>query len=119
MSTLRVLGLVSGGVGVVGLGLGGVFGAMASSAASNQQSACASPANCPNRAQAVSDRSAFGTDTSVEIAGFVAGGVLLAAGVVMFLTGGNKAGPEGTKSALVILPAISPDGAGITLHGGF
>ena len=46
MSTLRVLGLVSGGVGVVGIGLGSVFGVMAGSASSSQQSACPSPTNC-------------------------------------------------------------------------
>ncbi len=119
MSTLRILGLASGGVGVVGLGLGGVFAAMATSASSNQQAACASPTNCVNHAQALSDRSTYTNDVSVEVAGFVAGGVLLAAGVAMFIAGGNKAAPDGTKTGLIILPAVSPGGAGLTLHGGF
>jgi hypothetical protein len=119
MSTLRVLGLVSGGVGVAGIGVGVAFGVMAGSASSNQQSACASSTNCPNRGQALSDRSTFTTDSSVEIAGFVAGGALLAAGVVMFIAGGNKAEPEAAKTGLVVLPAISPGGAGLTLSGGF
>jgi len=105
MSTLRILGLASGGVGIVGIGLGGVFGALASSASNNQQIACASPTNCPNHTQAVSDRSTFTTDSGVEIAGFVAGGVLLAAGITMFIAGGNRTEPEATRTGLVILPS--------------
>lgn len=116
MSTLRTLGLVSGGVGLVGLGVGAVFGVLAGSASSSQQSDCPSPSNCPNHAQALADHSTFTTDSSIEIAGFVAGGVLVAAGVVMFIAGGSR---EPAKTGLLVLPTISPDGAGLTLHGGF
>jgi hypothetical protein len=116
MSTLRTLGLVSGGVGLVGLGMGAVFGMLAGSASSSQQNNCASPTNCPNHAQALSDRSTFTTDSSVEIAGFVAGGVLVAAGVAMFIAGGSK---EPAKTGLLFLPTISPESAGLTLRGGF
>jgi hypothetical protein len=119
MSTLRVLGLVSGGAGVAGLVVGGIFGAMAGSASSDQQSACPSPTNCPNHAQAVSDHSTFETDSTIEVAGFVAGGVLLAGGIAMFVMGGNKGEPESRNTALVVTPAISPGSAGLTLFGEF
>jgi hypothetical protein len=121
MTTLRLLGLVSGGVGVVGVGVGGVFAGMASSASSSQQSACPSPTNCPNHAQALSDHSTYQTDTALEITGFLAGGVLLAAGVTMFVVGGRNAEsePDSKTTGLVVLPAVLPGGAGMTLHGGF
>ncbi len=118
---MRALGLVSGGVGVVGLGLGICILACSLHCRQdfNREHAQASTTSCPNRVQAASDRSTYMTDTTVEIAGFVAGGALLAAGVVMFLAGGNRAEPEAARTGLVILPAVSPGGAGITLHGGF
>ena len=119
MSTVRVLGLVSGGAGIVGLGVGVVFGALAASASSQQQSDCASPTSCPNHAQALSERSTFTTDIPVEVAGFVAGGVLLGAGVAMFVAGGKKPDSQGTGTGFVILPAISPGGAGLVLQGEF
>jgi hypothetical protein len=121
MSTLRVLGLVSGGVGVAGLVVGGVFGAMAGSASSGQQSACPSATNCPNHAQAVSDHSTFETDSAIEVAGLVAGGVLLAAGVTMFFAGASSTEPEAqpTKAAFLVSPQVMAGGAGVVLHGGF
>jgi hypothetical protein len=121
MSTLRVLGLVSGGVGVAGLVVGGIFGAMAGSASSDQQSACPSVSNCPNHAQAVSDHSTFQTDSAIEVAGFVAGGVLFAGGVAMFFSGGSNSTTEAgaPRTGLTLSPGISPGGAGLTLRGTF
>jgi hypothetical protein len=118
MSTLRLLGLVSGGVGIVGIGVGSAFGVMAGSALSSQRSACASPASCANHPQAVSDHSTFTTDGAVSTAGFVAGGVLLAAGVVLFFAGGKKA-ESGATTGLIVSPAISPGGAGLIVNGAF
>jgi hypothetical protein len=121
MSTMRMLGLVSGGVGVAGLVVGGIFGAMAGSASSDQQSACPSPTNCPNHAQALTDHSNFATDSTIEVTGFVAGGVLLAAGVTMFVLGGSNAEPDSApgRTGLVVSPGVSPHGAGLTLSGAF
>jgi hypothetical protein len=99
--------------------VGAAFGVLAGSASSQQQTDCASPTNCQNHAQALSDHSTFTSDSTVEVAGFVAGGVLLAAGVGMFLAGGSKAEPRATKTGWAFLPAISPGGAGLVLRGGF
>ncbi len=87
MSTLRVLGIATGSLGVIGLGLGTAFAVLAGSASSSQQNDCPSASNCPNHAQALSDHSAYQTDTAVEVTGFVAGGAMLVTGVVMFVTG--------------------------------
>jgi hypothetical protein len=121
MSTVRVLGLVSGGVGVAGLVVGGIFGAMAGSASSDQQSACPSATNCPNHAQAQSDHSTFQTDSAIEVAGFVAGGVFLAAGVTMFFAGATstESGGAPAKASFLVSPQIMPGGAGMVLRGGF
>lgn len=115
MTTMRTLGLVSGGVGVVGVGVGIVFAVLGSAANSSQQTDCPSPTNCPNHAQAISDRSTFTTDTAVEITGFAVGGLLLATGVVLFVAGGTK----DTKTGFFLSPAIAPGELGLTLHGGF
>jgi hypothetical protein len=116
MSTPRVLGLLSGGVGLAAIGVGAAFAVLANAANTSQQTDCASPTNCQNYTQAASDHATFTTDTSVEVAGFVAGGALLIAGVVLFVVGG-KADPA--KTGLVLLPSFAPNGAGLTLHGGF
>jgi hypothetical protein len=118
MSTLRVLGLVSGGAGIVALGVASAFTLMAGSALSSQRSACASPTNCPNHDQAVSDHSTFTTDSSIGTAGFVSGGVLLAAGVAMFLAGGAQSSP-GSSTGLLVIPRLATGSAGLTLHAAF
>jgi hypothetical protein len=118
MSTLRVLGLVSGGAGIVALGVGSAFALMAGSALSDQRSACASPTNCPNHDQAVSDHSTFKTDSSIGTAGFVSGGVLLAAGVAMFLAGGAQSSSGGSAGVLVI-PELARGSAGLAVHAAF
>jgi len=118
MSTLRLLGLVSGGVGVAGLAAGGVFGVMTGSAWNSQKSDCASATNCAHHDQAVSDHATLTTDSTVATIGFVAGGALLAAGAVLFLVGG-PGHVEPAASGLVVIPGIAPGGAGLSLHGAF
>lgn len=115
LTTLRTVGLVSGGVGIVGLGVGTAFAVLASSAWNSQTSDCQSPTSCANHAQAIADHNTFTTDTGVEIAGFVAGGALLAAGIVLFVAGGNAP----AKTGLLVVPSFSPGMAGLTFRGGF
>jgi hypothetical protein len=86
----RTLGLVVGGVGAAGLVAGSVFGALTFSQWSQVKQACgADLSGCPagatpsGPAGARSNAVTFGTISDI---GFIAGGVLLATGAVLYLT---------------------------------
>lgn len=113
----RWLGVITGGVGVAGIAVGSVFGLMASSQWSAQQSACGSPTNCPNHSGAVADHSNVTTDGTISTWTFIGGGVLLAAGAALFLTApSHSASPS---SALVVSPGVGPGLAAVELTGSF
>jgi hypothetical protein len=88
---MRVAGLVIGGVGLAGVAVGAVFGIVASSSWSKADKACPSHAGCS--ASATSDRSSAVTDATVSTVGFIAGGVLAAAGVTLFLVAPRSTAP--------------------------
>jgi hypothetical protein len=116
----KTLAAVVAGVGVAGIGVGTAFGVTAMSSASNQKSACASSANCTNRAQALTDHSNAANASTLSTIGFIAGGALVATGVVLFFTapkGQEKA--DGTSARLQVVPDASPAGAGVLLRGRF
>jgi hypothetical protein len=117
MSTVRVLGLVTGGVGVAGIGLGTVFGLMTGTAWNDQKTACASPTNCPNHSQAVSDHSTLAADSTVATVALIAGGAFVVTGAVLFLVGASHA--ETSTTGLVIAPAVAPGAGGLSLRGAF
>jgi len=78
--------IVLAGVGVVGLGMGTLFGALASGTQSDLDAVCVNKA-CPRTAQ--SDIDALDTQTTVSTVAFVVGGVALAAaGVLLFVPRG-------------------------------
>jgi hypothetical protein len=74
---LRTLGLVAGGAGAAGLIVGGFFGVKAMNAKSN--------ANCNDGSCDPGPLSDARSAATVSTIGFVAGGVLLAGGAVLFL----------------------------------
>lgn len=84
-STQRTTGLVFGGLGVVGIGLGGFFGLQASSKWSDAKGKCSDyPYGCgPDAADL---RSSARSQATLSTVAFVAGGALLATGVVLYLT---------------------------------
>ena len=82
--TQRLVGLVAGGVGIAGLAAGGVFGVLASSSWKTAQRECPDHTGCSPLA--VSDRSHAVTDATVATVGFIAGGVLVAGGLVLYFT---------------------------------
>jgi len=104
----RLIGLVTGGTGVAGLAVGGILGALASSAWSKAQSECPSHAGCSS--QAMSDRSSALSLATGSTVGFVAGGVLLAAGATLFFTA-----PSSGSSGVSL--RVAP--GGLTVTGGF
>ncbi len=111
----RTLGLVVGGVGVAGLGVGRLFGLIASSQWSSSQRACSST-SCTNHDQAVSDKSSASSSALVATISFIAGGAALAAGGVIYLTAPARA-PN--ASAIQVGPTALPGGGGMLVHGTF
>ncbi len=108
----RTIALVTGGAGIVGIGVGSVFGILAMSKNNSTSGHCnGSVCDAPTIAALGDAR----TDATVSTVGFVAGGVLLAAGAVLYLTA-----PKGSPSTgLVLSPGAGGSIAGLTLLGGW
>jgi hypothetical protein len=106
-SSLKTVGLVTAGVGVVGIGIGAVFGLMATSDKSNAK--CDSNGYCDSGPLHDARNHA-----DASTAGFVAGGVLLATGVALVLVA-----PSGSKASLQVAPAVAGRSAGVVVGGAF
>jgi hypothetical protein len=88
-SAQRTTGLVLGGVGIVGVGLGGFFGLQASSKWSDAKKKCTDyPYNCG--AEGADLHAGAQSAATVSTVAFVAGGALLAAGLVLYFTAPSK-----------------------------
>jgi len=111
LGTRRIVALSLGAAGVVGLATGSVFGLMAISQKNQQQSACGSTGSCTDsgHAQALGDHSSAVSDGTISTVGFLAGGALLVAGAVVFLTGSSSG----------VTPSVGPSGAGLSWSGRF
>jgi tetratricopeptide (TPR) repeat protein len=88
-SAQRTAGLVAGGVGIVGVGLGAFFGLQASSKWSDAKDQCTA-GNYGCTRDALELRSSAQSSANLSTAAFVAGGALLAAGTVLYLTAPTK-----------------------------
>ena len=124
-STQKTLALVAGGIGIVGVGVGAAFGAIASSAASTTKSDC-EPTTCTaqGHANALSEHSTAATDGDVSTAMFIVGGVGLAAAVVLWFTApsGEKAPTPATAMTfhgLRVDPLVSARGSYLMISGSF
>jgi hypothetical protein len=111
-STQKTLGLVAGGAGVVGLGVGTIFGIVAASKWSATRSDCSYGATCPSYGEAVSDHSATVNAATLSTIGFVAGGALLAAGVALYFTAPHM--PKADSA-----PAVGLGPGTLTIQGHF
>lgn len=109
----KTTGLVTAGVGVVGLGLGVVFGIKAKTISddiSNQK-------QTEMWRKDIKDYEARGQrDENYQVAGLIVGGALVVAGGVIYWHGRSK-----TSSAerVVITPTVSPTTAGLAVGGAF
>ena len=113
LSTQQVLGLVVGGVGVVGVGLGSYFGVRAISRNSDAEERC--PANlCDGEGLKLSEDA--DKDAGVANIAFIGGGVLLATGAVLYLTGGRS---DAGADRVALVPTVAPHLAAATLVGRF
>lgn len=111
-SPWRTTGFVSLGAGIVGLGVGTVFGLVALGKKSS--------ANCD--ASNVCDP---GTTSGIEGAalgstvGFVAGSVLVASGLALLVFGPNKGPERAGLGELRVTPVATPNGSGLFVGGSF
>jgi hypothetical protein len=98
-STQRVTGLALGGVGVVGVGLGAFFGLRAFGKWADTKDACTDyPYGCgQDGTEHRESASSAGTTSTIA---FIAGGALLATGVVVYLTAPSKQ----TRTAVILGP---------------
>jgi hypothetical protein len=111
-STQRTLALVTGGVGLVGLGLGAAFGAYAASAQSKEKSDC-SATSCASHAQGTEDYNTAVKDANASTGALVAGGVLVAVGLTLWFTAPKTT--AAAPSALRLAPRVGTSGIGLTL----
>ena len=119
---MRTVALVTGGVGVIGLGVGGVFGAFAIAAKNREQGDCSSTA-CGNYTQAKADYDTANKDATGSTIAFIAGGVLVGAGAVLWLVAPTPPPPGSARGTLDPAPALrvglapSTRGQGLSLVG--
>jgi hypothetical protein len=104
----KTIGIVTAGVGVVGIGLGSVFGVMASS---NKSSAgCDSNSACPTTS-AENTLSTAQSDGNLSTVFFIAGAVLAAGGIMTWALA-----PSG---AVQVAPSAGTNTAGMLVKGAF
>ena len=109
-SDRKTIALVAGGVGIIGIGVGAVFGVMTLSQYSNSKTECGS--GCAAGSQAASDYNTANTSATISDIGLIAGGVLVAGAAVLWITA-----PSGAQ--VQVTPTAGPQGAGFSLRGTF
>ncbi len=120
----RISGVAVGALGIVGLGLGTVFGGLAASKWSNAKTACdGQPVSCTTSPMSTGfqDEASAKTMATLSTVSFIAGGVLAATGVVVFLTAPKGSSSEVAASArgIRITAMGGPGAAGMTMVGSF
>jgi len=112
-SPLPTIGLVAGGVGVVALVVGGVFGLKAKSAYddSNEKGHC-DATGCDAEGLKLRD-DAFSA-ANVSTAFFITGGVLAAGGLTLYFVSKSQ-----HQSAVSVSPLVATNGGGVFVRGGF
>jgi hypothetical protein len=110
----KTIAFAVGGVGVAGLIVGSIFGAVASSKWSAAKSDCG--AGCGPNAPAQGEKGAAQSDAIASTVAFVIGGVLVAGGIALYVTApANVTSGTGIR----LTPAIGAGGGGLMLQGGF
>jgi len=138
VKTLGLIGIIVGGAGVAGAIVSQILALVDQSNATNLlNDSNKSGGNCltlnpgtpdPNNysgpggsdcSSAVSYHSQALTAQSIAIGVGIAGGVVLVAGLVMFLVGGNVTKEPDKKASIQFLPLVAPHFAGVGLGGTF
>lgn len=111
-SAQRTVGLVTGGVGVVGIGIGSFFGLKAMQKNNDAKDLC--PANRCTSQEGVTLTGDAKRAANISTVAFGVGAAVLATGVVLYLTA-----PSPRSSALRLEPRVGTRGAGLDLGGRF
>lgn len=101
----RLPAYVALGVGVVGVGVGSVFGLMAASKKSDLEAACKDRVCGPDQQDNIDTGKTFGTVSTV---GFVIGAVGLVAGAYLYLTSGNAVNANVARAASAPSRGVTP-----------
>jgi hypothetical protein len=94
--------LIVGGVGVVGLAVGSIFGVLAFSKESQARQSCPDT-DCATR-EGVDLHDQARTEAAVSTIGFAGGAVLVAAGLVLVLTSPSTRAPASSQLRLRLQP---------------
>jgi hypothetical protein len=124
LGTQKIVGIGLGAAGLVAIAIGSGLGAAASSAWSNVESACgaggtSSCAPTESRSAVTSQQRTAEADGTGSTVSFLAGGALVAAGLVVFLTGGHRGADERAPEALTMTPTVGPGQAGLGVRLAF
>jgi hypothetical protein len=109
-SVQRTVGLAAGGIGVVGLIVGSVFGLVAKSTYDGALAGCPNGPPSPCSPQAVAESGTAHDQATVSTVGFVAGGLLLAGGAALYLTAPRE-------HDVSVGPTVVGSGAGLGVRG--
>jgi hypothetical protein len=114
LTDIQIGGLIAGGVGVVGIVVGSAFGLTAISKNNDSKNGCTGGAcSTPDAQQARDDARSAGNVSTIA---FVAGGVLAATGVTLFVVGKRK---NAETTGVSVAPAVGTTGCGLSLQGAF
>lgn len=105
-------GFVAGGLGIIGIGLGSVYGVMALNKDQDANDVCGNDTVCPAGSSGQQDSLDAVKFGNISTGAFVAGGVLLASGAVLVLTA-----PKKQSLAVRISPTLG--GGRLALGGSF
>jgi hypothetical protein len=114
----RIIAFTLAGAGVASVVAGSVLGAVASGDWSSAKAACGlgGPTSCSpiNRAAVDSDHASAESFAAASTVMFIGGGLLVATGVALFLTGGGHR--EQTPTPIALTPSVGPGQAAVMLH---
>jgi tetratricopeptide (TPR) repeat protein len=115
-NTQRLVGLIVGGAGVVALGAGAFFGLKAGSTYDDAIAQCNAAHQCQQSGLDLADTAT--SQATISTVSFVAGGVLLAGGAVLYFTAPRGAPTTGTRGTTHVSFG-GPGLAGMTFGGAF
>jgi hypothetical protein len=104
----RIAGVVVGGVGVAGVVVGSIFGIVSKSKYDHAWTECNMSASCTSP-QGVSDGSTAHTQAAVSTVAFIAGGVLIGGGALLYFTA--------PKAGVTVSPTVGLRSAGVGVNG--
>ncbi|MEO6420434.1 MAG: hypothetical protein ABIP39_13540 [Polyangiaceae bacterium] len=112
----RRTAVIAGGIGLVGVVVGASAGVLSLMKHGQAKGKCANFSACPD-AQGRSDWNTATDAGTVSTIGFIAGGVGLAAGAVLYLTAPKNNSAASTSTGWWVMPSFGPGSAGIVAAG--